>query len=522
MKKKRTFAAIISLVLVLTLLVGCTPNESEQDESKNETVKVASYFFPVVFEPTKDWESWYIEQYGFGETLTKYSKSGEIIPWLAESWEISADDNCTWEIKLREDVVFSNGEPMTATKVKESIERLFFMEDPENGGMGNPHSHFTVANIEADDENFMVYLTTEIPTPDLPGALAYPWTMIVDAEASKELDTNIQGAITTGPYVVDVFEPAKSVTGVRNENYWNGTPGFDKVEVIAMEDSSMRAMALMDGSINYTLGLSPSDLEAIADAPNVTTEKYSNTRLDYSHINLKGIMGNDAIRHAILTSIDGDTVANNVLNGEVTWGFSVIPSGLDYGYDQLVNPFSYDEAKANQILDDAGLVDTDGDGIRELDGENIVVNYVTETGFMEAEAHAELIKKIGIDCQLVIQEDITPALNAGEFDIIVSNDNATPTGDPAKYLAHWYSKSNNNYANFSNAEYDEIYEKLVVEFDASVRRDYVIQLQQIIIDNALCIITGYPSNIVSYTTGLTGIEMGAYTYYWVTPELRFE
>ena len=233
-------------------------------------------------------------------------------------------------------------------------------------------------------------------------------------------------------------------------------------------------------------------------------------------------MGNDAIRHAILTSIDGDTVANNVLNGEVTWGFSVIPSGLDYGYDQLVNPFSYDEAKANQILDDAGLVDTDGDGIRELDGENIVVNYVTETGFMEAEAHAELIKKIGIDCQLVIQEDITPALNAGEFDIIVSNDNATPTGDPAKYLAHWYSKSNNNYANFSNAEYDEIYEKLVVEFDASVRRDYVIQLQQIIIDNALCIITGYPSNIVSYTTGLTGIEMGAYTYYWVTPELRFE
>lgn len=62
-----------------------------------------------------------------------------------------------------------------------------------------------------------------------------------------------------------------------------------------------------------------------------------------------------------------------------TPGFAALPSSLAYNYDQLTNPYPYDVEKAKETLDEAGIVDTDGDGIRELDGENIDLVYLAYT-----------------------------------------------------------------------------------------------------------------------------------------------
>lgn len=240
--------SILAVVSLLTSLVACGSETSENLTSTsvdNSKLTVGAYYFPVVLEPSTDWVSWQIVESGSGETLMRYGTNGEVLPWLAEGLEVDSD-GLTWTIKLREDVVFSNGVQMTATKVKESLDRLFYLEDPANGGNGNPYSHFSYDSLEADDENFTVTMVTSVPTPDLPGCLAYPWTLIVDAEASAELDTKLQGTITTGPYVVQEFIPGTSIKSVRNENYWNGTVGFDEIEYIAVKESSMRAMSIMD------------------------------------------------------------------------------------------------------------------------------------------------------------------------------------------------------------------------------------------------------------------------------------
>lgn len=501
---------------------GSSNNSSTTTTNSNEKVVVASYYFPTTLEPSKDWDSWYVVEFGVGETLTRYSKTGEVLPWLAESWEINPDNNCLWEIKLREDVNFSNGEPMTATKVKESFERLYSMEDPANGGSGNPHAHFNFTTIEADDENFMIYLETTVPTPDLPGALAYPWQLIVDAQATEEMDSFTQGVVGTGPYIFTSFDPGISLTGVRNENYWNGTPGFEEIEVVKMEDSNMRAMALMEGSIDFTVNLDPGGLEAVSGHENVVVEEYAGTKTEMDHMNLTGVLGNDSLRQAIVMSVDGDIIADKVLDGLYNWGFSLIPSGLDFGYSELVNTFPYDLEKAKSLLDQEGIVDTDGDGIRELDGENISLKYVSQPGQTEVEARIEMIKLLGLDINHVMLDDYLPTLFARDFDLIASHDTATPTGDPAKFLSRWYSKNvDNNFSGFSNPEYDALYEALEVEFDADIRREYCIEMQQILIDHAVCIIGGYPEYNACYVTGLEGTNVGAYYYYQITPELRY-
>lgn len=540
MKRSSILKLLSGVLITSTLLASCSSESSDTTSSSgnssgastgttslsgqkdNEKVVVATYYFPSTLEPSKDWDSWYIVEFGVGETLTRYSKTGEVLPWLAESWNISEDDNCIWEIKLREDVNFSNGVPMTATKVKESMERLYDMEDTANGGSGNPHSHFSFTNIVADDENYMIYLETTVPTPDLPGALAYPWQMIVDAEGTEGMNTYTECVIGTGPYVFTNFEPGITLAGVPNENYWNGTPGFGEIEVVKMEDSNMRAMALLEGSIDFTVNLDPGGLEAVRGHDNVTVEEYAGTKTELDHMNLSGILANDTLRQAIVMSVDGEIIADKVLNGLYGWGFSVIPSGLDFGYAQLTNTFPYDFDAAEALLDNAGIVDTDGDGIRELDGENITLQYVSKTGQTEVEARIEMIKKLGLNIEYTVTDDYLPLLFAGEFDIIASHDTATPTGDPAKFLSRWYSKNvDNNFSRFSNAEYDAIYEKLEVEFDANVRREYCVELQQILIDNTVCLVSGYPEYNACYVTGLEGTNVGAYYYYQITPELRY-
>lgn len=86
--------------------------------------------------------SWFVVRLGLAETLVRFGEDSSYQPWLATSWEV-ADDNLTWTFHLQEGVKFSNGADMTATKVKESIEYLYEVQDPANGGVGDIQSFMT-------------------------------------------------------------------------------------------------------------------------------------------------------------------------------------------------------------------------------------------------------------------------------------------------------------------------------------------------------------------------------------------
>ena len=119
------------------------------------------------------------------------------------------------------------------------------------------------------------------------------------------------------------------------------------------------------------------DIQELQNDENFTVDIASGVRCGFSRINFNGVLGNDALRQAVIMGIDDEGIcASNLIGGLYTPGYSVLPSNLSYGYDTLENPFAYDAEAAKQLLDDAGIVDTDGDGIRELDGENIILDYV--------------------------------------------------------------------------------------------------------------------------------------------------
>lgn len=125
MNGKKLIALALSLCLAgsITACGGSagTEQKAAADGGNAKTqLNVATELTSATLDPADEWNSWFVMRWGALETLTRFEDDGTVSPWLAEDWSV-ADDQLTWTIKLKENVTFSNGEPMTATKVQESL-----------------------------------------------------------------------------------------------------------------------------------------------------------------------------------------------------------------------------------------------------------------------------------------------------------------------------------------------------------------------------------------------------------------
>ena len=197
-----------------------------------------------------------------------------------------------------------------------------------------------------------------------------------------------------------------------------------------------------------------------------------------------------------------------------------------YGYEQLTDPYAYDLDKATAVLDEAGIVDTDGDGYRELDGENINLNYIaySSRNLDEfAQAVAITLESIGIGCSVTVQDYDTALANqsAGRFDLITSNAIVVPTGDPTGFLGNFYSGNSGTYGYYANDEYDALYEQLLTATDEDQRLELIIEMQQILIDDAATLVHGYyNSTFASRADAVSGADITPIDYYWITTDIH--
>ena len=131
-------------------------------------------------------------------------------------------------------------------------------------------------------------------------------------------------------------------------------------------------------------------------------------------------------------------MCEDTVGGLYTEGISVLPSSLAYGYDNLKNPYTYNVDNAKKLLDDAGYKDTDGDGIREMNGKKISINYITyENRRLSdfAQAIQTQLADIGIEAK-INSMDADREWNkmvAGEYDLCDSNWITVGNGDPRVY-----------------------------------------------------------------------------------------
>lgn len=482
-------------------MTGCGSEQPTASNSNPNVLKVGVTNFADTLEPTQNYFGRVVMRYGLGECLTKFDDKMKIQPWLAESWSIS-DDRLTWTFKIREGVKFSNGTPLTAEAVKNSIERAFAKNN-------RAKTFFDYESITADGQTLTIQ--TIEPLPNMPDYLADPLFIIVD--------TTAEGTICTGAYQVDNYSKERAVMK-RNDNYWDGEVPYPTIEISTLDDANERAKALEAGDVDIAVNISANDFDNFKGNDKFNIAETSSLRVVLANINQnpERILSDPKIRAALICGCDRSTYNNVLLRGMFIAGKAPLPPSFDYGFDQLKDPNTYNPVRAVQLLDEAGWQDTDSDGIREKDGQKLELDFVISNDRAEFKIYAEAIqadlKKLGIGIKInsVEHKRLEELSSNSEYDLLLLN---LTTADTETFLARW--KSNDDYG---NPDYDAKHAKLIEEFYTAKRRQLIIELQQILIDNGAALFLGYPkSNIVS-AKYVDGVEIYPSDCYWITKAIR--
>lgn len=530
---RKIMCALLAGSLAAGLLAGCGKSAGEKADTEDTaasgensaldktggdggeiTIGVTS--FADTLEPTEQYFSWVVSRYGVGETLVRFDENGEIVPCLAESWEIS-EDQLTWTFKIREGVKFSNGDDMTPELVKASLERTFELSD-------RAVSFFEPASMEVDGQNLLI--KTKEPVAILPGSLADPLFLIVDTQADTDAFA-MEGPICTGPYAVESFSPTDSCVVVRNEYYWDGEVPLDKVALKCIDDQTTRSMALQTDEVQIAYNLKTENLADFEDSGEYNIQQLESLRSTYAFMNQNGVLGDKALRQAVIRGLDKETYCDTLLEGGATAGKAPVPPTLDFGFDELKDENAYDPDGAKALLEEAGYKDTDGDGFVETpSGEKLELNFVIYTSREELNVYAQAaqasLKDIGINVKLntVSYETLLDMRDSGEFDMLIWNVLVANTGDPEKYLReNWYSTSSSNQMGYSNPQVDELLDQLVTEFNEDTRKNLIMQIQQLIMDDAATVFFGYETTYLFSSKSVTGVKMYPMDYYWLTKDI---
>ena len=523
--RKRAICLLLAGMMALTA-AGC--GERGRDGGTASHLNYGAYIYGTSLEPARSYDSWELVRYGVGECLVRFAEDLSPQPWLAERWEL-AEDRLTWTFWIREGVRFSDGSDCTAADVAASLERLFTrsaaMAPAERAEV---RSYFTCASIAADREANTVTIVTETPTPDLPGCLAYPWSAVVSVRAEEAGADMAVAPVATGPYRVVSFDPAVGCKLEANPYYWDGTPGYETIDMQVIPDSTTRSMALQSGDIDVASYITYADIGTFRDDPACyEVHELASARSAYLYMNFDPSRETSeaAIRQAILLCTDNVTMCDVTVGGSYVYGPGIVPAALGYGNETLRDPFAYDAERAAAVLDAAGIVDGDGDGWREWRGEKIDIDlqaYENRSMDVFADAIKTQCAAVGIDVtvSLTTSNDIAASQRLGTYDMVCYNTLVANTGDPAKFLAYWYSPAEANASGYRNAEYDRIYAALSAEFDPDLRREYIRQLQQILIDDAAVFNCGYYMSNTCNSTRVAGVKQVLSDFYWITKDVR--
>ena len=401
--------------------------------------------------------------------------------------------------------------------MKASIERAFAKNN-------RAATFFKYKEIKAEGQTLTI--VTEKPMPNMPGFLADPLFIIVDTKAEANRDFAKEGPICTGPYMVESFVKEKAVMK-KNPSYWGGEVPFETVEIPSIDDPNTRAMALQSGEVDMAVNIAAGDMDTFRGNDKFFVDEISSLRVVLARLNQKGILKDDKVRAALIAGCDRETYNKVLLKDTFLPGKAPVPPSMDYGFDQLTDPNAYNPERAAKLLDEAGWKDNDGDGIREKDGQPLKLDFVVYNSRAELPLYAEAVqsdlKKLGFDINIkTVDYNLVDQMGIkGEYDLLISNITTANTGDPEIFLS-WYWKSNLNGENpqngsgYSNPALDAKFEALSVEFDKEKRRQLIIEIQQMIMNDGAALFLGYPQTNIVSSKALANVKMYPSDYYWIT------
>ncbi len=506
---------VLAFGLWLGVLTGCNgPEKAAAKEEKKTFVFGDTTFNPENEEPDVNphntYAGWACIRYGIGETLFRYSDSMEMEPWLAAGYEIA--DELTWIITLRDDVAFTSGRKMDGEAVKECLEHLIEVHDRARGDL-------MIDTITADGQT--VTIKTQAPKPALLNYLSDPYGCMIDMQAGITADGI---AVGTGPYRAVSLVSGEELKLEKNENYWNGEPGFEEIIVRAISDGDTLTMALQSGEIDGAYGL-PYASYPLFQNEDYTISGCATSRAFFIHMNFESpVIQEAAVRKALAMGIDKEGFVNTLLDGNGYAAAGPYPANVPFG-GGAVKTEGYDPEGARRVLENAGWADSDGDGIREKNGKKLEIRWLTYPSRQElpllAEAAQAALKDIGIAVSIQCTADHNRLRrDPGAWDVYASAMVTAPTGDPEYFFTtHCLDGSSANNGRYHSDRLEELEKELAESFDTARRGELAVLMQQAILDDNAFIFCSHLKMSMISRAGVTGLTAHPCDFYEITADL---
>ncbi len=290
-----------------------------------------------------------------------------IRPQLATEWAWQPDGK-TLRFKLRQGVKFPSGKVMTAEDVAFGLRRVINIKDQPSQYVGHIAKVTAVddATVDIELSNPSQPLLTVIAAPEF---VAMEKSLVVaqggsDAPDAKETDKATDwlnnNSAGTGPYRMVGWQRNQQIQMARNPNYWNGTPGYERVLIRHMSESAAQLLAIQRGDIDVAFNLLPEQLETLKDSP--TVEVKGATSLDFIYMAVAAAPDNPALqnklaRQAIGYAIDYDGIIKSLVGGAAVRPVSFLPVGVNGSTEELTKEIGFREdlPRAKKLLAEAGL-----------------------------------------------------------------------------------------------------------------------------------------------------------------------
>jgi len=464
-----------------------------------------------------------IHRWMYGYLTVPDSKTLQPSPDLAESWTTSPD-GLTWTFKIRT-AQWSDGQPITAEDAAWTFNKML-TDDGAKTANGPAVENF--ASVTANGQDLTIKLKSpqasmlENPVPIMP---KHVWEKVSDI---AKYEAEVYPSVTSGPYQAVEHKKDQFVKLKANPNYWRGRAKIDELQVIFYDNPAASVVGLKKGDIDLIGRLSPPDFEALEGDPNIVQWNTQGRRASYLQINHGATTSDDKpigdghpalkdprVRQALHQAIDKQKLVDEVQNGlaKPADGSIVPPMYKDFFWEASGDTkVSFDVAKANKILDDAGYrrgadgVRTMPDGTRKL---QFRFSIHTDTPIEEklAEYLTGWFKDIGItlttkrlDSSKFTEETGTTAL----FDIAISGWSVNP--DPEEVLAtHLCSRrptasgeGGGTESFYCDPEFEKLYQQQLKELDRPKRAEIIKAMTERLYTDAPVIALYYPNDLEGY------------------------
>ncbi len=465
------------------------------------------------------------------ESLINRNAQMELIPGLAESWR-AVDDN-TWELKLRQGVKFSNGEPFTSKDVLFTLCRVLNNETNVSRSYMEPAQSFS--DVQTPDD-YTVIIKSERPIPTMPNELARslpiiwsgiakfdklrfapkegcgvtsPWPTVADFNTGKL-------SIGTGPYKLKSYVKGTGIEMERNEGYWGSKPHWKTVKMVPVPNAGPRLTGLMSGDYDIIESPAARDLPRIKDNSKLDFVATPSTRLIFFQPDAgraqspfakaadgKNPLQDLRVRQAINMAIDRKAIVQRLMDGMATVANQYMPTGMFGSLDKPAE-IKFDPEAAKKLLAEAGYPQ----GF-ELTLTTTNDRYINDGQI--AQAVAQYLTRIGIKTTVDAQAAAIyfPKRAKREFSFAMGGW-PSENGEASGLFQYWVATTDkdkglgtSNYGGFSLPAFDEVFVPAMSQMDANARKAAYQQATQIALANVPLIPLHFESSIWAFKKGLS-------------------